>query len=385
MLKSNSKRDSLRSYKRPFIAFIIVGLGILLYTQHHLFSWPHCVDPITAIIQRYQKTEQFSGVVLLATRDQIIFEQAYSNSYQKTPNSCSSQFLIGSITKQFSAAALLLLLQQQKIGSLDDPIISYIPSSYFKNPIPEGFSLITFNHLLSHSACLPSYIGFNDFEEFYSTVHTSQELFNYIISQDLLCTPGSHYRYSGSGYNVIGCLIEIIAGMPYQTFLQNNIFKKATMHSSDADHSLIITSDTYLPLLAPGYNEEDNTLVPATDTNLSTIFAEGCIKSTARDLWHWNNALYQGKVIEEPFLEKMLTPHFTMEDDNTTAVGYGIFIDQSSGNPIYFHGGKVNGYSSALLYNPETTLSVVVLSNVYNVDCTHMAFELLEALPKEKI
>ncbi len=344
------------------------------------------------IVTEYQKKQLFRGIVLIADDTHMIYEKVvgYSNDKLKKLNTIASQFLIGSITKQFTAAAILKLIELGKIKSLSDTLDIYLPkqSNWWTQTMPDWFSKVTIHQLLSHSGCLPEYVLFSDFSIFYQNIHSTKELLNYLTTKPLLCQPGSKYEYSGTGYNLLGILIEAASGQSYQHFMQEHILQPAIMNNSYVPHEQMLFSvKKIVPHLSDGYildKKKKNEIMQASNINLSTAFAEASLICSAQDLLNWNNALYSGKIIDINYLALMTKPHFITNELLKVGSGYGLFIDESGSQPVYFHGGKIDGYSSALLYDTSTKLSVVILSNIYDVDTIDFAFELLEIYKKNK-
>jgi len=210
------------------------------------------------------------------------------------------------------------------------------------------------------------------FDEFYKQPRTTKELLRFFSKLQLKFKPGTQFVYSGTGYNLLGAIIEQVSGKSYGDYLAEEFFKPLGMKSTFAPHEFLAQVRKHHPLVAQGYNGD------AEDINMSVAFAEASIISTTRDLDIWMQALFAGKCISSSSLEKMITPYFEANKDE--GVGYGIFINsEDPANPIYSQSGRINGFESLVLYQPQQEISVILLSN----EMDGATFELAEPLFQE--
>ncbi len=182
-----------------------------------------CIAQDTArmeqLVQSYVAAKQFMGSVLVAKGDQMIFSKSYgfANVEWQVPNSPESKFRLGSVTKQFTAACILMLEERGKL-KIDDSIKKYMPDA------PATWDKITFFHLLTHTSGIPSFTGFPDYASTEALATTPEKLVARFRDKPLEFQPGEKWNYSNSGYVLLGYLIEKISGEPYSQFVQENIF-----------------------------------------------------------------------------------------------------------------------------------------------------------------
>ena len=295
----------------------------------------------------FVSTQQFMGAVLIAKGDTILLNKGYgfADLSRRTPNTPTTRFWLASLTKQFTAASILLLEERGKLR-LDDPIRKYLPN------MPAAWNKITIFNLLTHTSGIP------DFNRGYSfsIPKTPEQLIAEIIHKPLEFSPGTSWRYSNTGYDLLGCLIERISGESYGKFLQQNIFLPLGMHDSGYDPS-IARDNT----LAAGYYTSKNELVPAPPLEPSASFSAGGVYSTTGDLFIWERALFGGNIISPSSLKKMTTPYGNYYPNN---YALGLMVDKTNGPLSIWHGGRLPGASTRLVYYPQAKLTVIVLSNV---------------------
>lgn len=310
-----------------------------------------CVAQDTArmeqVVQSYVTAKQFMGSVLVAKGDQIILNKGYgyANVEWQVPNSPESKFRLGSITKQFTAACVLLLEERGKL-KIDDPIKKYMPDA------PAAWDKITFFHLLTHTSGIPSFTGFPDYASTEALATTPEKLVARFRDKPLEFQPGEKWNYSNSGYVLLGYLIEKISGEPYSQFVQENIFTPLGMKDSGYDSNTAI-----IPHRDSGYTpNEKGELQNAGYINMTIPLSAGALYSTTPDLLKWEQGLFGGKLISATSLQKMTTPF-----KNDYAFGLG--VQEVKGHKVVDHGGGIEGFNTELAYYPDEKLTVIVLSN----------------------
>lgn len=360
---------------------IILMSLLIVISLSSLYFFMHKPQTIDSYLIRYQKQHILSGAVLIARKDTIAYLNAFGLAAQEKniKNTSSSEFLIGSLTKQFTAAAILGLVDKGLL-ELDKSVSTYLPSTnpIWLNNMPDWADQITIHHLLSHSSGLPEYVALPGFEEFYKNPHTTTELIQFFANHPLNFKPGTQYAYSGSGYNLLGAIIETVSWKDYETFLHDIIFKPLHLQHIYAPATKLLSEvKKEHPNISVGYNldTKTNQFIPAGQINLSTAFAEASIIADAADLYKSLLAIFTGNIISQNMLQKMTTPSFTTEEG--TGVGYGIFIDKSLGFITYAHSGRINGYESISLYEPRNEITVIILSNILGSNIYGLAYELM--------
>ena len=299
------------------------------------------------IVQSYVANHQFMGTALVARGSQILFSKGYgsANLEWDVPNSPSTKFRLGSVTKQFTAASILLLEERGKLKT-SDLVKTYLPDA------PAAWDKITIYHLLTHTSGVPSFTGFPDYAKLEPFAATPAELVARFRDKPLDFQPGEKWNYSNSGYVLLGYLIEKITGGTYEKFVRENIFTPLGMKDSGYD-----SNSSVIPRRAEGYVNGKNGMEHAGFINMTIPHAAGALYSTTEDLLKWEQGLFGGKLLQPTSLEKMTTPV-----KNNYACGVG--VDTVAGRKVISHGGGIEGFNTQLEYYPEDKLTVVVLGNL---------------------
>ena len=299
------------------------------------------------VVQSYVAAKQFMGSVLVAKGDQIILSKGYGfgNLEWQIPNSPESKFRLGSITKQFTAACILMLEERGKL-KVDDPINKYMADA------PAAWDKITFFHLLTHTSGIPSFTSFPDYASTEAFPTTPEKLVARFRDKPLEFQPGEKWNYSNSGYILLGYLIEKITGEPYSRFVQENIFNPLGMKDSgyDSNTAIILRRDS-------GYTPNANGELQNTGyINMTIPLSAGGLYSTALDLLKWEQGLFGRKLISAASLQKMTTPF-------KSDYAFGLAVQDAKGHKLIDHGGGIEGFNTELAYYPDEKLTIVVLSN----------------------
>jgi CubicO group peptidase (beta-lactamase class C family) len=309
--------------------------------------------------QYYLSTGQFMGSVLVARADEVLFSRSYGSAdlERKIANTPATKFRIGSVTKQFTAAAILILEDQGKLR-LEDPIGRHLPNA------PSAWDKVTLFHLLTHTSGIPRGVGVPN-EPNAVPVATMEEHMAIIRDRPLEFEPGQRWFYSNSGYVLLGYVIERISGQSYEIFLREHIFTPLGMNDSGYDRN---TSGVVGH--AAGYSPGPNGPVNAEFVHLSRVHAAGGLHSTVEDLLKWERGLFGGKVLSAKSLEKMITPFkdnyglgLLMETvDIRTGASAGAGSEHR--RKEIEHSGKIQGFNTRLAYYPQDEITVAVLSNL---------------------
>lgn len=286
--------------------------------------------------------QAFMGAVLVARGTDVLFAKGYgmANLEWSVPNTPTTRFAIGSTSKQFTAAAILLLEERGKLR-VTDPIKSYLPDA------PAAWDAITFHHLLSHTSGMTPGTPPGPAGALPARPERTIERFRNLPLQS---KPGTQYSYSNAGYQLLAYLIERVSGQRYEDFLRENIFEPLGMKDSGSDsHAPII------PSRASGYIR-DPALLNAPFIDLSNGMGAGSLYSTIGDLHRWTLGLFGGKLLRADSLTKMTTP---VDGD----YAYGLGVGRSEGRRRFSHGGSVPGFGSFLSHYPESQVTVAVLTN----------------------
>lgn len=261
----------------------------------------------------------FSGSLLVAKGGEVILQKGYgfADADRKAPFTADTAFDIGSITKQFTAAAVLKLEMQGKL-SVQDPI-----GKWFEG-VPEDKNGITIHRLLTHSAGLEDVFG-DDYEEM-----PRDELAKRALASKLLWAPGTRYRYSNAGYSLLGAIVEKASGKPYETFLQESLWKPAGM--TRTGYRLQETGP-----LARGVQDGKDWGTPldhawAPEGPWWNLRANGGVLSTVGDLYKWHQALEGEAVLSKEAKAKIFTPHVPEDEEGRSHYGYGWAIFKTPRN-----------------------------------------------------
>lgn len=292
------------------------------------------------------KQGRFIGSALVARDGKVIFSKGYglANAEFDVPNTPQTKFRLGSITKQFTAASILLLQERGKLN-VQDPICKYFDNC------PEAWKEVTIHHLLTHTGGLPNFTNFPDYAKTMMIPTPIESLIGRFKDKPLDFKPGEKMNYSNSGYVALGYIIEKVAGESYERFLQKNIFDPLKMTNSGYDHH-----DTILKNRATGYSLADGKKANSLHIDMTIPHGAGALYSTVEDLFLWNEALFADKLLSAKSREAMMTPV-----KNNYA--YGIGSNQQLNRKMISHGGGINGFSTFLARFPEEKLTVVVLRN----------------------
>lgn len=304
----------------------------------------------------------FNGSVLVAQDGQVLLSQGYGQADRKMmlPNTDKTKFRLASVTKQFTAMAILILQSQGKLD-LQDPVCSYIPDC------PASWKEITIHHLLTHTSGLPNYMNFSDWGRFHAQPASPSELLARFRDKPLDFQPGKKWSYSNSGYVVLGSIIEQVSGDPFENFIQKNIFDPLQMANSGY---LDITGD-----VAVGY-ADPTAASPAKIDAVSELYAAGGLYSTVGDLYLWDQALSSDKLVPEYLRERMFTPYMQVPYPDGFGYGYGWMIGKTASHRVLSHAGHIEGYSSINNYFPDDQVEVVVLGNQDNESVETIAGQL---------
>jgi D-alanyl-D-alanine carboxypeptidase len=299
-------------------------------------------------LQAYTKLNRFMGAALVARGGKIVLDKGYgyANLELKAPNTPDNKFRLGSITKQFTATAVMQLQESGKL-SVNDPVCKYVESC------PEAWKPITIHHLLTHTSGIPSYTGFPDFAKPKMMRMPLSPLEIVLLSKDkpLDFPPGEKWSYDNTGYVFLGYIIEKVSGEKYAAYLQNHIFGPLNMRDSGYDDTRAI-----LPGRAAGYSRGPDGYLNADYLDMSLPHAAGSLYSTTGDLYRWDRALYTGKVLSKKSLDAM----FTAVQNN---YGYGWMVAPMANHKQIGHGGGINGFSTYIARFPDADAAVIVLAN----------------------
>lgn len=313
---------------------------------------------ISASVDRYVgqflKSDEPGGAVLVVKDEETIFRKAYGLASLELGVKLEPEmvFAIGSLTKQFTAVATVLLAEKGRL-SLTDPISKYFPDF-------PGAGQVQIKHLLTHTSGIKDYIPLGDFNSRMREDLSNQDVLEIVKKEALEFPPGEKAAYSNSNYALIGAIIEKVTGQGFEQFLRENI-----LHPLDLQHTGMLDNTKVIPGLVNGYELTDGQIRKAGMMSFSYLHAAGGMYTNIDDLAKWTRALFDGRIISRTSLADCLTP-LKLNNGKPSGMGTGWFVDRLYGRPYVYHGGGIYGFVNHTLSLPEQKLYVAVLRNFIN-------------------
>ncbi len=309
-------------------------------------------SPLDQHIRDLVNAGLFSGSILVARQGQIVLRRGYGMSNTTTPNMATTRFRIASITKQFTATLVLRLHEQGRLN-IDDGICNYIEAC------PNAWGQVTIRHLLAHSSGIPDYTEYRDFDATQAIPTTREALIARFRDQPLQFTPGSSFKYSNSGYILLGAILEYVTGTSYDELLRGEITAPLGLNDTAYDRS---HNGTGLNL-AFGWLRRG---VPADAIDSSTLDTAGALYSTVDDLFRWDRALAEGRMLRPQTLEMMRTAQ-------VKRYGLGVMLYPLGNMNAVHHDGMASGTRTFLGSFTDNDITVIVLSNFETADVEGIA------------
>ena len=343
-----------RRYYR-FIAFVF-----LLLAGHYGLAQASAQTPsdqsaakIDTFLTKLTSNNMFSGSVLIAKDGKIILSKGYGLADEENDvlNTTKTKFRIGSLTKQFTAMAILILQERGKLD-VQDKICKYVKDC------PASWQDITIHHLLTHTSGIPDYTQLPGFDGKITLPMSVMQTIQLFKEKPLEFKPGSRWSYSNSGYHLLGYIIEQASGTRYQVFLRENIFGPLDLKDTDYDNNTIVVKHR-----AAGYASVGR---KARYLDMSLPYSAGGLYSTVEDLYLWDQALYTDKLISKKSLALMFTPFAEVPGAPPfAAYGYGWLISKPKiDHPFVGHVGQIFGFASLIMRYPDDKVTLIVLSNL---------------------
>lgn len=304
----------------------------------------------------------FSGSILVALDDQILLSGGYryANWELNVSNTSSTIFRLASLTKPFTALAIMLLQERDEID-VDDPICQYIADC------PAAWQPITIHHLLTHTSGIPDYTAFPDALYEAALIRPVPELIDTFRDQPLDFLPGTRFNYSNSGYVLLGAVIEKVSGMSYENFMLNNIFQPLFMEDSGYDNTSRIIKNR-----ASGYTIDGRTLENSAFISPSNLYSAGGLYSTTEDLHRWLQALLTKQWVSQTTLDQIFSPQVAAEKYGAE-YGYGWVVSETQGHRVFWDDGTIPGFTNYFAYYPDDRLEIIILSNLDTSDVPAIA------------
>ncbi|MCX7923158.1 MAG: beta-lactamase family protein [Clostridia bacterium] len=297
-------------------------------------------------VDSYTQRGYFSGTVLVANYGNIVLSKGYgmANYEHDIPNTPRTKFRIASVTKPFTAMAVMLLYERDMLD-VNDSISKYLPDY-------PGGEAITIHHLLTNTSGIPDLKTMPETLQVARTYASVDRVVEIFKDKPLLFSPGERFEYTNSGYILLGYIIEKVSGKPYDVFLDENIFKKLNMKDTGYDYQASILKNR-----ACGYSISGNGLVNTDFIDVSILHSAGALYSTVEDLYLWDRALYTEQLVSRATIEKVFTPF--AKGKTGGSYGYGWYVDDK----LAYHGGWINGFSSHIGRYIDQDAVIIMLGN----------------------
>lgn len=354
-----------KNVHRTSVLFIVNTL-LFLFLFSALCVAQDIESKVDEYIEAHIKMGNFNGSILIAKGEKVLVCKGYgmANIEHDVLNTPKTKFRLGSVTKQFTAMAIMQL-QEKGLLSVNDPLTKFIPD------YPNG-DKITIHHLLTHTSGIPNITDLPDLQKIKtirSNVEKTIELFK---KRPLEFTPGERYKYSNSGYVLLGYIVEKVSGKSYEDYLKENIFAPLNMRNSGYDHHSTIIKDR-----AAGYSPGENGLLNAEYIDMSIPHGGGALYSTVEDMHRWDRALYTEKLVKKISLNKMFTPF-------KNNYGYGWRIAKEFNRKCIRHAGGIEGFKTQISRYIEDNACIIVLSNFVHARVKDISRDLAAILFGEK-
>lgn len=334
---------------------VVIGILSLLFAANALLAQTVSGikgNRLDSIFTAYTKNYLFNGSVLVYEKGQVLLSKGYgiANANYQIPCSPQTKFKLASVSKHFTACAILQLAEKGKIN-LKEPISKIIPD------YPNG-NKITVHHLLNHTSGIPNFTSFPEYDSLWRTqYHSLPQLIDHFKNRPLDFEPGAQWSYSNSAYILLSYIIEKASGLSFNEYMQKNIFDALGMKNSGVFDNTKPYSN-----LANGYYEENEKLYNVNFIDMTVPSGAGALFSTTEDLLIWYKALIGNKILTKESFKKMCS------SDNKEKYGYGLGIDTIKGIQMLSHGGGIEGFATHVAYFPEKDAAVIILKNVDNLN-----------------
>ena len=329
------------------IKHLFLAVLILVSSNVQAQSYEPKID---SLIQAYIKLNKFNGVALVTKNGNKVFEKAYgySNKEKNILHTKENIFLIGSLSKSFTATIIMKLVEEKKL-SLDDKVTKYLPEYTVA-------SQVTIQHLLTHTAGIyeifrnPTY-----FKQAYDSKRfSSEEKMSFFNTQPLDFVPGTKFSYSNSGYILLGIIIEIITKDTYENALKKYILNPLKMNNTGYDYKQL----KHEKKKVIGYSYLSKTRQIETKLwNADLLFSSGALYSSTADIYKFYKGLTSYKLLSKENLIQATNPFIG-------GYGYGWFIDSLANDRVINHGGNIDGFTSYLLFHPKNDICIILLNNI---------------------
>lgn len=346
----------------PYIFILLINVA---------FGQDKRLEKIDSVVSSWYSNNEFNGNILIAEKGNIIFNKSYGKANEETGEMLNenSQFELASVSKQFTATAIMLLKERNQL-SLDDPITKYFPELV-------NYNKLTIKNLLNHTGGIPS------FEEQYQKITDNNfPLNNEGVIKILLDTKpefeaNNKFEYSNTGYVLLSLIVKKITDQSLNDFLQQNVFEKLGMNRTKiivgnnieygSNYAFGYSYDFNLDkwILVENHPDVSNFVLP-----FKNIDGAKSVNSTILDLYKWEKSFNSEQILNKKSIEEMQTPN-VLNNNKTTNYGYGlgILVHKQTQKKLIQHAGGIPGYSTFLINIPEDDITIIILSNRTDYEC----------------
>ena len=328
--------------------------SILFLFLFDLVSGQTLEADIDELLQEHFQADGPGVAALVAVDGEVVYRKAIGQADLKTELRLAPDmvFKVGSITKQFTAVGILMLMEQGQL-KLDDEITKYLPD------YPCHDQRITIHQLLTHTSGIKSYTSLKAIRKIATKELTPLEIIDVFKDEEMDFKPGEGFKYNNSGYILLGYIIEKVSGQSYGEFMRQNIFQPLNLSATSYRIPEALGDGL---VLAKGYSKKKDKWVDARDINLSVPYAAGSILSNVDDLLKWQKALNANTLLSPETMRLAYTNHNPSEGSDSE-YGYGWFMNEAGGAKTIEHGGDIFGFAAMEIYVPEHDAYVVLLTN----------------------
>lgn len=300
------------------------------------------------------KTNEPGAEILIARKGQVFYKKAFgmANLELDIPMKPDMVFRIGSLSKQFTAVAILQLVEQGKL-SLQDEITKFIPD------YPMQVQHITIEHLLTHTSGIKAYTSMNTVSEIRRKDMKPKEVIDFFKNEPMDFEPGTKWKYNNSGYFLLGYIIEVITGKPYSAYLEDAFIKPLGLSNTYYGSDIRIIKNR-----VGAYDKDKDSFVNAEMMSMTIPYAGGAIQSTVADLFKWYQALLDYRLLKKETLDQAFKS-YVLSDGKFANYGYGWFQGSIQKSATLEHTGSINGFRTMELYLPEEHVFIALFSNCY--------------------
>ena len=356
--------------KAFFLKYLLLAITVLSLNSQSTGYAQNLESTIDRFLQEKYPSNAPGATFLISKNGNIVYEKAFglANLELNVPMETENVFEIGSMTKQFTAVSILMLMEKGQLN-LDDEITRFIPD------YPVNGHKITIHHLLTHTSGIKDFTRIKGLNDISTKDLTPAELIDFFKNEPVDFLPGENFKYDNSGYIILGYIIETITGQSYADFVEEHIFKKLEMSASQyASHKEVIQNR------ASGYQKK-KAYINSREISFTLPYASGSLMSTVGDMFTWQEAIKNNLLISKETTVKAFT-NYTLNNGERINYGYGWHIKEKNGIQTREHGGSIFGFKSMGVYLPDADIYVIGLNNCDCNSPTEITREIAELVEK---